>query len=183
MIIENHQFSVKLMTMTAMPSASKSQERRSARFWSIFILALMAINLLVALVAIVIALGDPSFQPVPSYGENAVDWETQKRLQVKSDSLGWTAIVERSSQRNGIRVTITDQVGNPVTGLSGNIQAYHFTRAGESVTIPTIESKTEPGLYIADFDASKDGRWQVTLRLMRDQGEQFFWDHDVEWYR
>jgi hypothetical protein len=169
--------------MTPSSLDAKSRERRSARFWSIFILALMAINLLVAFVAIVIAVGDPSFKPVPSYGENAVDWETQKKLQAKSDSLGWTASVDRSPQRNEILVSITDRLGNPVTEAAGQLQAYHFTRAGDSVTVPVVESKTEPGLYISKLDVSKDGRWQVTLRLMRGEGEQFFWDHAVEWYR
>jgi nitrogen fixation protein FixH len=169
--------------MSTSTSDSKSQERRSVRFWSIFILALMAINLLVALVAILIAVGDPSFKPVPSYGENAVDWETWKKLQAKSDSLGWTASLNRNPARKEVLVSIIDRVGNPVSGMSGTLRAYHFTRAGESVTVPVVESKTEPGRYKADIDVSKDGRWQVTLRLMRGEDEVFFWDHDVEWYR
>lgn len=143
----------------------------------------MAINLSFALIAIVIAIGDPSFKPVPSYGENGVDWQTRKKMQADSDSLGWTARVERADQKNQIHVSITDQVGGPVMGLSGLVQAYHFTRAAQSVTIPVIESKTEPGHYIADINVSKDGRWQVTLKLTRGAGEHFFWDHDVEWYR
>ena len=163
--------------------APESQERRSARFWSFFILALMAINLLVALVAIVIAVGDPSFQPVPSYGENGVDWETQKKLQERSDALGWTVNVERGSQKDQIQILLTDSTGNPVTGASGSVRAYHFTRAGESVTAAAIESKIQPGLYIATVDVSKDGRWQVALRFTRTEKEHFVWDHDVEWHR
>jgi hypothetical protein len=169
--------------MNSLPPSPNSLELRSARFWKFFILGLMAINLLVALIAIVIAIRDPSFKPVPSYGENGVDWQTRKRMQANSDALGWTARVERSDRENQIRVSITDQAGAPVMGLSGHLQAYHFTRAGESATVPLLESKTESGNYIADINVSKDGWWHLTLKLTRGEAEQFFWDHDVEWYR
>lgn len=143
----------------------------------------MAINLSIALIAIVIAVGDPSFKPIPSYGENGVDWEAQKKLQERSDALGWMVRVERGSPHDGIHIRLTDRSGEPVTGASGNVRAYHFTRAGEAVTAKVIESDTQPGLYIAAVDVSKDGRWQITLSLEGTEGEEFFWDHDVEWYR
>jgi hypothetical protein len=66
---------------------SKALERRSARFWSLFVLALMSINLLVALVAIVIAIGDPSFQPMPSYGAKSIDWEAKSNC--NCDPMRW----------------------------------------------------------------------------------------------
>ncbi|MFN6130821.1 MAG: FixH family protein [Planctomycetota bacterium] len=169
--------------MNAVDLDSKSQERRSARFWSSFVLALMAINLLIALVAIVVAVRDPSFQPVPSYGENGVDWETRKQLQTNSDSLGWTADVERGSDRNEVRLVLTDSRNHPVTGASGTVQVYHFTRAGQPVTAPLLESTDRPGMYYAAIDVARDGRWHVTAKLSRAPQEQFLWDHDVEWYR
>lgn len=169
--------------MNAADLDSKSQERRSARFWSSFVLALMTLNLLIALVAIVVAVRDPSFQPVPSYGENGVDWETRKQLQANSDSLGWTAQVERSVEDNAVRMVLSDSQGEPVTGASGTVQVYHFTRAGQPITAPAIESTDQPGLYHAAIDVSKDGRWHVTAKLSRPPHEQFLWDHDVEWYR
>lgn len=171
------------IAMNSEVQVAKMQERRSARFWTAFILALMAIDLLVAVFAIVFAVGDPSFQPVPSYGESGVDWETTKKLQAESDALGWKASVERSLERDAICVSLSDPQGEPVTGAIGNLQAYHFTRAGDAVTVPAIESETQPGLYIATTDVSKDGRWQVTVRLTRGEKESFRWDHDVEWYR
>jgi nitrogen fixation protein FixH len=162
---------------------SKALERRSARFWSLFVLALMSINLLVALVAIVIAIGDPSFQPMPSYGAKSIDWEAKKQLQLRSDALGWTARVERNSHGNGIRVHLADSSGAPVAGASGTVQAYHFTRADESVTVPLNESSHEPGAYLAEIDVAKDGRWQVSLQLARGDAELFLMDSMLEWYR
>lgn len=161
----------------------KNKERRSARFWSFFLLALMAVNLLVALIAIVIAIGDPSFQPIPSYGGNAVDWESYRELQARSDALGWQARLARTEMRDGIRLRLTDPRGNPVLGAAGTVQAYHFTRAGQSVTVPWTESSEEPGSYFAELDVAKDGRWQVTVKLSRGETDTFLWDKQVEWYR
>lgn len=161
----------------------QSQERRSARFWSFFLLALMAINLLVALIAMVIAIGDPSFQPIPSYGGRAVDWETHRQLQARSDALGWHAQLARTERGDGIRLTLTDTLGNRVSGATGTVQAYHFTRAGQSVTVPWAESAEDPGRYFAELDVAKDGRWQVAVKLSRGETETFLWEQQVEWYR
>ncbi len=169
--------------MESMQTVTKSQERRSARFWVFFILALFGVNLLMALVAIVIAVGDPSFRPMPSYGKNAVDWESRKQMQARSDALQWTAQVERMNEPAGLRVTLADASGNPVTGVHGTVQAYHFTRANESVTVPLTESSGDPGVYLAALDTSKDGRWQITVNASRGTDETFVWDQAVEWYR
>jgi nitrogen fixation protein FixH len=166
-----------------MESDLKSRERRSARFWSMFLLALMSVNLLMALIAIVVAVGDPSFKPVPSYGEHAVDWETRKRLQAQSDALGWTVRAERSESNDGIEVTLVDSLGDPVAGARGTLQAYHFTRADQATTVPLTESTDFPGRYFAKVNAAKHGRWQLAVQLTRGKEEQFLWDQTVEWYR
>lgn len=183
MVRESLETQLRLGDMETMQTIKNSQERRSARFWGFFIVALMGVNLLVAIVAMVIAVGDPSFRPMPSYGKHAVDWETQKQLQSRSDALGWTARVERTSEPEGIRLLLTDASGRAVSGATGKVQAYHFTRANESVTVPITESTEHPGEYKAVFDASRDGRWQVTLNLSRGTEEVFLWDHVMEWYR
>lgn len=169
--------------MDVSTSMTKFQVRRAAWFWTSFILALMTINLLIAVIAITVAIGDPSFQPIPSYRENGIDWETRKKLQTRSDSLGWTVLVQRDDHLDGIRIALRDPHGLPLTGATGTVQAYHFTRAGQATTRPAIESPSQAGVYLAELDVAKDGRWHVTVQLTRNEDEVFLWDQDVEWYR
>jgi hypothetical protein len=169
--------------MDSSTSDTKSQVRRAIWLWPGFLLALMTLNLLIAAIAITVAVGDPSFQPIPSYQENGVDWEARKQLQMRSDSLGWTALVQRDENFEEIRIALRDPHGLPLTGATGTVQAYHFTRAGQAATRPAIESPSQPGVYLAKLDVAKDGRWHVTVRLSRNEDEEFLWDQDVEWYR
>lgn len=166
-----------------MQSVTKSQERKSARFWGVFILALLAINLMMAVFAIVVAVGDPSFRPMPSYGEHAIDWESQKQLQAKSDALGWQAKIERNADGTGFRCALSDRNGQPISGAAGEALVYHFTRANEAEHVPLKESPSEKGVYVGTIDTSKDGHWQIRMELQRDDQERFFFDHEVEWYR
>lgn len=160
-----------------------AQERRAARFWVLFLSGLIGINLLMAIIAIVIAAGDPSFRPMPSYGENAVDWETRRQWQRASDTLGWTARVQRSVSPSGIEIELVDAQGHGVVGASGTVQAYHFTRADQCATVPVTASSDRPGVYLAAMDTARDGRWHVLIDLKRSAQERFLWDHDVEWRR
>jgi nitrogen fixation protein FixH len=166
--------------MESMPHTSHVRERRSARFWGAFILGLMTINLVTAGFAIYVAVGDPSFRPMPNYGENAVDWQTQKELQARSDALGWVATVERSTEPNGVRVQLVDASGNRVTGAQGSVLIYHFTRAYTAKRVPLREIGS--GEYLGELDAAKDGRWQLTIDLSRSEEEHFYLDKPFDWY-
>ncbi len=163
-------------------SPAQMQERRAALFWGVFIVALFGINVAVAGIAVFMAVGDPSFRPMPSYGENAIDWETRKLIQAASDGLGWTAEVERNQDFSGVRVRILDREGQPVKGCAGEFVAYHFTRADRVYRLPLSESESEPGSYFVPFDASQNGSWQITLDAKRQANERFFSDRVCEWY-
>ncbi|MFN7628044.1 MAG: FixH family protein [Pirellula sp.] len=164
-----------------MSTASKITERRAARFWTSFILGLMAINLGVAAMAIWMAVGDPSFRPMPEYGEHAIDWQARKNLQSRSDALNWKTNVERSAIPQGIVVQLVDANGDPVVGCTGSIHAYHFTRANAHQKVKVAPVADRPGCYIAPMDVSLDGRWQVTIELERAPDEKFFLDRTMEW--
>ena len=164
-----------------MSTASKITERRAARFWTLFIVGLMGINLGVAAIAIWMAAGDPSFRPMPEYGEHAIDWQARKNLQAQSDALNWKTSVERSLTPQGIVIQMEDANGEPVVGCTGSIHAYHFTRANAHQKVNVSPVPDRPGLYLAPMDVSLDGRWQVTVELERGPEEKFFLDRAMEW--
>lgn len=164
-----------------MSTASKNTERRAARFWTVFILGLMGINLGVAAMAIWMAAGDPSFRPMPEYGEHAIDWQSRKNLQSKSDALRWKSSLERSEDPQGIVIQLFDASGEPVVGCTGSIHAYHFTRANAHQKVNVAPLVGRPGCYLAPMDVSLDGRWQVTVELERGPDETFFFDSAMNW--
>jgi len=164
-----------------MISAGNSVERRSARFWLFFILGLMGVNFLMAGIALYIAVGDPSFRPMPGYGLNAVDWETRKAQQAESDALHWTVDVKRSEGSDSLQLRIREAQGAPVAGGTGIIRCYHFTRAG-NVQEARLE-EIAPGTYLASVDVARDGRWQLEVEMTRETGERFYMDRAYEWYR
>lgn len=164
-----------------MSTASKTTEQRAARFWTFFILGLMGINLGIAAMAIWISIGDPSFRPMPEYGEHAIDWQARKNLQSQSDSLNWKTSVERSLMPPGIIVQIVDANGDPVVGCTGSIHAYHFTRANAHRRVDVAPVADRSGVYLAPMDVSLDGRWHVTIELVRGPDEKFFLDRTMDW--
>jgi hypothetical protein len=168
-------------TLELMPTEPHPDERRAARFWLFFILGLMGINLAVAGMAIVMAVGDPSFRPMPEYGEHSIDWQVRKQMLADSVALGWKMELQRSRSPDGLSLRLVDAKGMPVTGAKGSVHAYHFTRANEHVKVPLSESDREPGSYFAPLDLARDGRWQVSVDLQRSAAERFVSDQAMDW--
>lgn len=158
------------------------QERNAAVMWTLFIIALMGINLVVAGFAVVMAVKDPSFKPMPSYGDQSVDWQTQKDLLVASEKLGWTTTITRDdSTGRSVSVLISDATGKPASGCNGSLKLYHFTRVNLATTAKLTEDLNQPGIYRAEVDVQRDGLWHIELDVSRSQSERFVVEKDVEW--
>ena len=157
------------------------RERRAAWIWGAFILGLMAINLGVAGMAVYMAVGDPSFKPLPNYSQDAIDWQARKDQQTASDRLGWATTIERSITPTGILVRIRDRSGQPVSGGTGTLSAYHFTRVAEHRRVDLVERQESPGEYFAPIDVTRDGRWQLSIELDRAENEHFIEESQQNW--
>jgi len=157
------------------------RERRAAWLWGTFILGLMAINLGVAGMAVYMAVGDPSFKPLPNYSQEAIDWQVRKDQQAASDRLGWATSIERSTTPPGILVRIRDRTGQAVSGGRGTMSAYHFTRVGEHRRVDLVERQETPGEYFAPIDVTRDGRWQLSIEIDRGTDEHFIEDSQQNW--
>ncbi len=189
---------VRLINLSADPSAnpggpgelpvakrkSAMSERRSAAFWWMFILALMAINLGVAGMAVYMAVGDPSFRPLPNYSQDAIDWQVRKDRQLASDRLGWRATYERSLEPLGIVVKVVDRDGQGLVG-QGTLHAYHFTRVAEQRMAVLQAMGDRPGEYFAELDVGRDGKWQLSFEFRRtgDEASIFVEEIQKNWER
>lgn len=157
------------------------RERSAMRFWVCVICGFFAIDFIVAAVAISMAAGDPSFRSIPGYGERAVAWDVRQGRKRSSQDLQWKVTVQRAEpRRDAIEILIRNAANEPVTGCTGVVRMFHFTRVADQHRGEIVE--TEPGTYRANIDVSKPGRWQLDLEIHAD-GDRNFWDEQiVNWF-
>ena len=158
-----------------------ASERKSAALWTAFIFGLFGINLGIAGIALALAVGDPSFRPLPDYSNRAVDWQVHKDQLQESERLGWQARFDRSSEPAGIRVVVEDFEGKAVSGAAGTLLAYHLTRVAENRRVALTESPREPGVYFAALEIDREGKWQVALELSTPTGQRFIAERTIDW--
>lgn len=155
-----------------------SNERRSRRFWVMVVLAFFSLDIVIASIAIYLATRDPSFRPMPDYGDQNVSWEERHQERIRSDKLGWTVEISPVEPgRNAMQIVAQDSFGNPVTGATGTISAYHFTRVTELTRSSLVE--VAPGLYHSTIDCSRNGMWKVELRINNGE-EHFLYENSLE---
>jgi nitrogen fixation protein FixH len=143
-----------------------SQERRSRVFWITFILGFFALDISIAVIAIVMAAGDPSFRPMPDYGDRSVAWEVHHQERISSEKLGWSVSVSAvEPDRQTVDFIIVDRAGASVEGGSGDASGYHLTRVAEQQHSKLTE--IEPGRYRASLNCQRPGLWKLDLRLNR----------------
>ncbi len=141
-------------------------ERSSRRFWITVVLAFFSLDISIAVVAIVMAAGDPSFRPMPDYGDQSVAWEVHHQERLSSEKLGWSVAVSPvEPDRQAIEFVVLDRGRLPVTGASGTASAYHLTRVGDQQHSAVEE--IEPGRYQARIDCQRLGLWKIELHMLR----------------
>ncbi len=144
-------------------------EKASRRFWVSMILGFFAIDITVAVVAISMAAGDPSFRPIPGFSDRSVYWaETQKKQKNLLD-LGWKIEVDPSATHaSQLAIRVLDKQGQPVSDAEFNVTVFHYTRVAEQQTAKMVESD---GIYTASFDLAKSGNWNLDILGKAASGE------------
>ncbi len=159
------------MTKNIVPNRSTldaSKERNARRFWISIVLAFFSLDISIAVVAIVMAAGDPSFRPMPDYGDQSVTWESHHQERLSSEKLGWTVeVLPVEPDRQAIDFVVLDREGKPVCGAGGKASAYHLTRVAQQQHSAVEE--IEPGRYQAHIDCHQLGLWKIELHLRRNR--------------
>ena len=85
-------------------------EAGSRRFWVSLILGFFAIDITIAVVAITMAAGDPSFRSIPGFGKRSVQWsERQQSLKhFKESGLQVEIDIEKSTS-DLLVINVTDK--------------------------------------------------------------------------
>jgi len=163
--------------MNELPSPSPQQEAQAPsakRFiMPAMVLGFLGAHMLFIFVAISLAVGDRSFAVVPDYYQKAVDWDEQKQVRADSLALGWSAQVLPSREvsvrgERELAVVLLDKEGQPIEGAQVIATAYPHARAGEIAELVLPETD-EPGRYSALAEMRREGVWDITLHVTRDE--------------
>lgn len=145
-------------------SSTLQQKEKTAQFlWTGFILVFFLIQAIIWIVAITLTAGDKSHAVLPDYDQRAMHWNEEVALRDASQQLGWESqlkVLETSDIRGNrdFRISLTDDVHQPVTSAKIQVRAFHLARAGDPQIIHFKE--IEPGLYSGTIQIRKTGNWQ-----------------------
>ncbi len=157
-----------------MKSDTNDLNRRAAWRWGAFVVSLLGLQVLGGIFAIMLATGDKSVAVVPDYHQKALHWDDEMALQSESRALGWVCEVSQRDETGtstGLRVTLTDRVGNPIELASGELQIYRHVRASD------VRRVRIPAGSFNRLDLSRcfdsDGLWQIKIDVTDESGNRF----------
>jgi nitrogen fixation protein FixH len=145
-----------------------------------FIFGFFALDIAIAVIAISMAAGDPSFRSIPGFGERSVAWDQRRALKEAWNNQGWQVRVSRVAPKmDGIEIVIKSESGEPVSGCTGYVTLFHFTRVARQFRETLIE--VEPGLYRASVDVAKPGMWNMEIDLLSPSQEPCWFEQSFDW--
>jgi nitrogen fixation protein FixH len=153
-------------------------EASSRRFWVSIILGFFAIDITIAVVAITMAAGDPSFRSIPGFGQRSVQWSDRQRDFKHFRETGYSVDIDQEkSTEQAIVLRITDSDGNHVPNLNWTIEVFHFTRVAEQ---QRVELEEQDGFYTAAIRMTKPGFWHI--ELAGSVGDKSIWmERKIDW--
>jgi hypothetical protein len=139
--------------------------------WPLFLAGLLVAQVILGVVFFVIATSDSSFAVEEDYYQKALDWDEQRRRDETSQALGWSVVHElwrdpAPGSPTWIESRIDDAEGNPVSGATVSLVAFHNANAADVLELTLTESA--PGRYRATGPFRTAGRWELRLTARRD---------------
>ncbi|MCU0718980.1 MAG: FixH family protein [Pirellula sp.] len=153
-------------------------EAGSRRFWVSLILGFFAIDITIAVVAISMAAGDPSFRSIPGFGKRSVQWAERQQSLKHFKASGLQVEIDQDKSTSELLVlNITDKDGKHVSGLNWTVEVFHFTRVAEQQRVEVVE---RDGVYTAALAMNKPGFWHLELSATVD-GKTLWMERTVDW--
>jgi len=156
------------------------RERNSRRFWVLIILGFFSLDIGIAVIAISMAAGDPSFRSIPGFGERAVAWDQRQALKEVWDNQGWDIHVTRVAPKlDAVEIVLLSVNGEPVSGCTGTVTMFHYTRVAQQFRSSLTE--IESGRYRALIDVSKPGMWNMEIDMLTPNQEKCWFEQSFDW--
>ncbi len=143
--------------------------RNAAWRWGSLVVGLLTLQVIGGVTSIILATSDESVAVIPDYHQKALRWDEEMSVRAASAKLGWST--DLATHGRGMNLSVFDQDGNRVAIASGKIEWYHLAKAAKVNRFDVNSVPTGSIDLQRCFDA--DGRWNVTLDLLDEQGNRF----------
>ena len=150
----------------------KRSNRRSAFRWGGFVVAFLALQLILGFSALVLSKSDPSVAVIPDYYQKSLDWDTMKALQAESDRLGWQVEVT-ATQDHQLEISLSDEKGVPIKIAGANLSLYRHARAADVKSRTLAPHEIRDGHLSVAGVFSHHGLWQIELEITDEKGTRF----------
>ena len=133
--------------------------------WPYLIAGALALHVVVSLIVVLIATSDASYAVEEDYYQKAIDWDLKRAQDRTNDNLGWlfdfeVAPPERPGEQPLLEVTLRDAAGEPLTGATIAVEAFHNSLS-DDILRAALTPSDEPGVYRANLPMQRNGRWEM----------------------
>ncbi len=143
-------------------------ERRAKWRWIGVVVGLLSLQVVIGIVALVLALNNTSTVVMPNYHQAALDWDQTRRERGAAQRLGWQvqlrpAEIVDGQGRRLLRLHIKDRNGKSLDDLHVTAEIYHHANAADvrSTTWDAIGD----GTYQTLAPMAHSGVWQVNIDI------------------
>lgn len=141
-----------------------------ATFWKLVPVVLLGSTVAFGAWRVAVVLDDPSFAVEEDYYERGEHWDDEIAARAASAALGWNVTLEAEAVAVGDGgedrlVLVVGNTEGPVTGLTGEVQAFH--NADPAHPREAVVEELGDGRYRFGLDVHRPGLWQWRVVLRR----------------
>ena len=158
------------MSEPAKPGICASGEKKHRLFWVGLIVALLAGQIMLMLVAVYLATTDPSFAIEPDYYQKGLRWDTVAAQARRNERLGWSVRIELGPDvtvrgERALICSLADREGRPLDGATVVVEAFSHARGNERTAVALLPAGR--GRYEAPVRFARQGLWEFRLAIQR----------------
>lgn len=138
---------------------------RSGKKWPYIILGLLGAHVLTMIIAVTIAVRDPSFSVEPNYYQKGLNWDAERAQLHASEKLGWQVRVEASDVvdplgRRAVSFVLTDASGKAVQGAALTVNYFHHAHADSELEATPASEASDARRFTQVLPMRYAGLWE-----------------------
>jgi len=150
-------------------SADAAAKRWAAIVWPGLVIALLAMQVLMCMIAVSFATSDPSHAIEPDYYKKSLNWDQSQAQKRAMTALGWSVAIRQQAKRptgeRVLRFSPHDKSGAAILGATVTAEYFHHARANQRDTLST--TATPDGEYEAAIRMDRVGMWEFRITVRR----------------